>query len=110
MQVTWTFRNTPVLDSDSLQKYLKEQVKELEIFLSYYYKNQGATAENVKLSQNPEFKEQGRGILRFTFDIAYFNLCLNIDEKEKGKMKVNFFIDPDKNELQLIGEDWLVAD
>ena len=50
MQETWTFDYPKSqIKDDSLSSFLKAKKKDLGIFLSYYYKKDGAVAEDVNL-------------------------------------------------------------
>lgn len=106
MQEHWKFRNTPRLSSESLVSFLENQTKELEIFLSYYYRGKSATAENVKLRTEPIFKNPKEGSFILSFEVSYFDRCRDIDERAQDQMKITFKFDEANLELHLLGEDW----
>ena len=107
MQETWTFDfpKTDTAMAQLIQKLEKEQ-KELGIFLSYYYKKEGALAEKVALKGEPEFKEDLGGTLVLDFDLVHFNACLAIHEQKREEISVTFEIDPFSEKLKLTGPYW----
>ena len=107
MQETWTFEFPKSQQTEEgLLQLLQKQQKELDIFLSYYYKKEGAVAENVSLKGQPEFESKTSGKLVLEFDLVHFNACLAIHEQGKESMKVTFKIDPEREKLQLTGAYW----
>lgn len=107
MQETWTFDfPSKVIAGTLLTELLKEKTNELGIFLSYYFKKDGAVAENVRLEELPTFLSETSGWLILNFDLIYFNACLNIHEQEKENMKVTFELDPKSEKLILTGPYW----
>lgn len=107
MQEHWTFKNTPRLSSESLVSFLAAESKQLAIFLSYYYRGKSATAENVRLYGAPIFSSPDSGSIKLQYEVAYFDRCRDIDEREQETMKINFQFDEAKTELTLLGEDWI---
>lgn len=107
MQESWTF-DFPKTQSvaNQLIQTLEIQQKELGIFISYYYKKEGAVAEKVELLGQPEFLNQLHGKLTLGFDLVHFNACLAIHDQAKEKMDLTFEIDPEKEKLKLIGAYW----
>lgn len=107
MQETWTFpfpkTNIP---ENQLENILVEKEKELGIFLSDYYKKEGAVAEKVMLIGSPEFITKTTGNLTLRFDLVHFNACLAIHEQAKEEMKITFEIDESNQEVKLTGAFW----
>jgi hypothetical protein len=107
MQETWTFDFSPTVNpKEDLEKLLTEKEQELGIFLSYYYKKEGAVTEKVKLKSVPEFESKTTGWLILNFDLVHFNACLAIHEQEKEEMKIRFEIDESNQKLNLTGPFW----
>ncbi|WP_304516992.1 hypothetical protein [Cecembia rubra] len=110
MQESWKLRidehTGPTYTKASLLQLLESNTKELGIFLSYYFKKQGAVAENVTLSNPPVFTEKLTGKLQVEFDLVFFNACLNIHENEKEQMELTFKIIPEDAQLILTGPYW----
>jgi len=106
MQETWTFDYSDSLDLKELSDFLIARSKDLGIFLSYYYKREGALAENVDIKTNLIFETQTSGNFTLEFDLIHFNACLAIDEKERSEMKIKFELNPDTNQLILTGAYW----
>ena len=107
MQETWTFDFSPTLNSkEDLEKLLAEKEQELGIFLSYYYKKEGAVTEKVRLKIEPEFESNIAGSMVLDFDLVYFNACLAIHEQVREEMKIRFEIDPKAQKIKLIGAYW----
>ena len=107
MQETWTFP-FPKTDfpENQLKEILHEKEKELGIFLSYYFKKEGAVAEKVKLKAEPEFNSNTAGNLTLTFDLVHFNACLAIYDQARDEMKMTFEIDVANQKVKLIGAYW----
>lgn len=106
MQENWTFKCTPLCNEKELKEILANSQKELDTFISYYFKKEGAVAEKVKIKGGIDFINNTEGTLVLDFDLIFFNACLNIHEKERDTMKINFIIDQSKKELNLKGEYW----
>ncbi|MEX0884359.1 MAG: hypothetical protein WDZ72_12885 [Cyclobacteriaceae bacterium] len=114
MQHQWefNFETSDLNDStqDHLQKkiiaLLKNEKQELGIFLSYYFRPDGAIAENVEIPETVSFRGEWNGSILFSFDKVHFNACLNIHEEEKEKMEINFNIQSEKQKLVLTGPNW----
>lgn len=107
MQETWTF-DFPATDSleSQLKSVLKNNEKELGIFLSYYFKKEGAVAEKVTLKDLPAFNSENSGKLTLAFDLVHFNACLAIHDQAREEMSITFEIDPKVKKLKLIGAFW----
>ncbi|WP_297337374.1 hypothetical protein [Algoriphagus sp.] len=107
MQETWTFDlQTSQISDTSLFDVLKTKKNELGIFLSYYFKKDGAVAENVVLDRLPTFLSQTSGFFHLHFDLIFFNACLNIHEQEKEEMKITFELDRKAKTIILTGPYW----
>lgn len=107
MQESWTFDFPNTSEpSAQLDLLLKENAKELGIFLSYYYKKEGAVAEKVSLKTKPEFKTQTSGAFTLVFDLVHFNACLAIHEQAREEMTVTFEISPESEKIKLTGAYW----
>lgn len=107
MQETWTLDFPPSENTkESLSKVLKDNSKELGIFLSYYYKKEGAVAEKVSLKSTPEFDSSISGSVILDFDLVHFNACLAIHEQAKEEMRIRFEIDETQQKVKLIGAYW----
>ncbi|MCH7413890.1 hypothetical protein MM213_10365 [Belliella sp. R4-6] len=105
MQETWKLKllSTGKSKSIDIQKTLELEHKELGIFLSYYFKKEGALTENVKLKGEVNFRSELSGDFTLDFDLVHFNACLNIHDTAKDEMKINFELNNGQNELNLIG-------
>jgi hypothetical protein len=107
MQKNWTFEfPSSEKQEENLGLLLSKKRIELEIFLSYYYKNEGAVADKVILVETPEFSTETSGSFTLQFDLVHFNACLAIHEEAKEEMKINFEIDVHHKKLLLKGPDW----
>jgi hypothetical protein len=89
-----------------IQILLEKNEKELGIFLSYYYKKEGAVTEKVKLHSLPYFKEKLKGDFLVSFDLVHFNACLNIHEQSRDQMELSFEFDQNLTTLRLTGPYW----
>jgi hypothetical protein len=107
MQETWTFDFPETSSaSEQLGKILEESSKELGIFLSYYYKREGAIAENVGQKGSPSFTTPSSGTLTLDFDLVHFNACLAINEQKREEMEIYFEIHEGARKLTLKGPYW----
>ncbi len=106
MKHHWTFKNFHSEDLKDLKSVLAKRSREIETFLSYYFRGDGATVENLSLSDLQSPTDSKVGNAKFLFDVAYFNLCWNIDDKDPDKMDVELHYDKVNQELKLIGPDW----
>ncbi|SDC80686.1 hypothetical protein SAMN04488104_100692 [Algoriphagus faecimaris] len=107
MQETWTIDFPATTEPLALlQQTLKEKQIELGIFLSYYYKSEGAVAEKAVLVETPEFSTETSGNFTLQFDLIHFNACLAIHEQAKEEMKISFEIDVQNETLLLKGAYW----
>ena len=102
MQEKWTFK----FEEENLEGLLNKEEKDLGIFLSYYFKSEGAVAEKVRLRGKAEYLTDFSGNLILEFDLVHFNACLAIHEQKREKMKVDFIIEKGINQLTLIGPYW----
>lgn len=107
MQESWTFDfpNTDFPENE-LKAILQEKEKDLGIFLSYYFKRDGAVTEKVKLKGSPQFSSATTGKLTLNFDLVHFNACLAIHEKAREEMKLSFEIDEENQKIVLTGPYW----
>jgi len=110
MQETWLFDIPQSVQDKKNEKFIQdillENKKDLGIFLSYYYKKEGAVTENVLLNGAINFSEVNKGSFFVIFDLIHYNACLNIHEQNKEKMKIQFEIDHNSNHLILTGPYW----
>ncbi|MEB2774148.1 hypothetical protein SYJ56_02460 [Algoriphagus sp. D3-2-R+10] len=106
MQETWIL-SLPKSDqsiSDQIQQVLTDNQKELGIYLSYYFKKDGALAEKVDLGSTINFNDQSSGNFELEFDLVHFNACLAIHEQKRDHIKITFEIED--NKLNLKGPYW----
>lgn len=109
MQETWSFplKETNIEISPSfISSVLSENQKDLGIFLSYYFKREGAVAEQVTLKKILDFHTENSGELILEFDLVHFNACLAIHEQKREEMKVEFLLDVSTHKLTLKGPLW----
>ncbi|SFB09211.1 hypothetical protein [Algoriphagus aquimarinus] len=106
MQETWTLTlpSTEKPTSQELKQVLTENEKDLGIFLSYYFKKEGALAEKVNLGSEINFKDESSGDFELEFDLVHYNACLAIHDQKRDQMKITFEIENDK--LNLKGPYW----
>ncbi len=89
-----------------LLQLMQDNAKNIGIFLSYYFKKQGAVVENVIVQGDPFFREENSGSIRVAFDLIFYNACLNIHEKEKDQMELDFDLQIPKSQIILRGPYW----
>ncbi|MCH7399156.1 hypothetical protein MM236_14220 [Belliella sp. DSM 107340] len=105
MQETWIFKleSGKIIKEQELKIILEREHKELGIFLSYYFKKEGALAENARLKDNIDFLDENHGKFKLDFDLVHYNACLNIHDTKRDEIQINFEISKEKNEIKLIG-------
>ena len=102
MQESWSFElpNCPTLP-EGLEAVMQLKQIELGIFLSYYYKKEGAVVENVSQASETKFTSPISGSLTIAFDLIYFNACRDIHQQERGEMELQVNWDEEKRTLSL---------
>ncbi|MBW3468044.1 hypothetical protein EGN73_09490 [Arthrospiribacter ruber] len=109
MQEKWTFelKRTDLYNNVAqlLDDLFTQQGRDMGIFLSYYFKKEGAVVENVSL-QDLDQHDKLSGKVTVIFDVIHFNACLNIHDKGKDKMELAYTIDPSNQSLVLTGPYW----
>lgn len=112
MQETWKFVNlsAPEVGNGTLSLWLKEVLdnysKEMGIFLSYYYRKDGAVVEGVSLIPPSSELMEKTGSIAVSFQLVHFNACLNIHESNVETMSLSYEISEDGTELTLTGPYW----
>jgi len=106
MQETWTLTlpKSKKPTEEEIKQVLTENEKDLGIFLSYYFKKEGALAEKVNLGSEISFKDEASGEFELEFDLVHHNICLAIHDQKRDQMKITFEIENDK--LNLRGPYW----
>ncbi|AFL85439.1 hypothetical protein Belba_2908 [Belliella baltica DSM 15883] len=105
MQETWLFKIEQKQSSleNLIQDVLEKERKDLGIFLSYYFKREGAVTENVALKGEIDFTSELQGNFILDFDLVHFNACLNIHDTKRDEINVDFELSKDMKELKLTG-------
>ena len=107
MQEFWNLKlGKEATGEDQIRQALLEKKLELGIFLSYYFKKEGAVAENCELNGPITFSDGKSGNFTIDFDLVHFNACLNIHVDQKDSMEIKFEIDEALHEIKLIGPYW----
>ncbi|MBN3582042.1 hypothetical protein JYB64_06555 [Algoriphagus aestuarii] len=109
MQESWTFHIDPLNKGtfeDVIKATLKKEEKDLGIFLSFYFRKEGAIAEKTILKDSPVFETEKSGNLILEFDLVHFNACLAIHEQKREQMTIDFFMDQIESKLTLKGPYW----
>ena len=109
MQEKWNFEVSPAKDFIS-EKAIKDLIltkeKDLGIFLSYYFKREGAIAEKVSLGSEITFLTDYTGKFKLEFDLVHFNACLAINEQKRDLIEISFEFDSVFKNLTLISPYW----
>lgn len=111
MQESWIVDfpfDTP--SSEAWSWLIQNKQRDLGIFLSYYYKGQGAVVEKVQLATKPQLNCQNSGTLYLRFELVYFNACQDLHETQIEEMKINFQLDEAKKILILNGPYWPIRE
>jgi hypothetical protein len=109
MQEKWNFeieQSNDLNSEKSIKDLIQSKEKDLGIFLSYYFKKEGAIAEKVSLGSEITFLTDYTGKFKLEFDLVHFNACLAINEQKRDLIEMNFEFDSDFKNLTLIGPYW----
>lgn len=109
MQEKWNFEvgQSKDLNSEDAIKYLiLSKEKDLGIFLSYYFKKEGAIAEKVALGSEILFLTELTGKFKLEFDLVHFNACLAINEQKRDLIEISFEFNSDFKNITLTGPYW----
>ncbi|MFC5623551.1 hypothetical protein [Algoriphagus winogradskyi] len=95
MQESWTLTlpSSEKPTSEELKKVLRENQKDLGIFLSYYFRKEGAHTEKVDLASDINFQDEISGDFELEFDLIHYNACLAIHDQKRESMKITFEIE-----------------
>ncbi|MBY5950190.1 hypothetical protein KUV23_04350 [Algoriphagus marincola] len=108
MQDVWIFEfPTTSNEREQVLKLLKEKVNELEIFLSFHFKSEGAVVEEVKALPDSMTIKGDSGTLILEYELIHFNACLDIHETNVEKLVIQFEIDRSKELLKVKGPERL---
>lgn len=109
MQEKWVFESGSIKKikefKSALSFVLQNNRNELEIFLSQYTKRDGAIAENIHLLSPIEKTNSESGYFSLAYSKVYFNACLNINESDLDKIKLKYYFNTEKGQLELTGPD-----
>jgi hypothetical protein len=113
MQETWELdlTNAPInfvdeFKGEEIKRTIKENVKELEILLSYYFKGEGGLVEKVTLTDNINFMTPTTGTFKVKFKVVYFNACWDIHSDDEEQMILNFDVNLLQKKMRLTGPLW----
>ncbi|NHE57366.1 hypothetical protein [Cyclobacterium plantarum] len=94
MQENWVLSwEEPISEKEfknALPLIFEQKRKELAIFLSLYTKTEGAIAENIRLLSWEASVSIIKGSLWLGFNKVFYNACLNINETDQDKMKIDY--------------------
>ncbi|WP_215226162.1 hypothetical protein [Echinicola shivajiensis] len=105
MQESWKFKlnNTHSDPKNLIGETIAKEQKEWGIFISLYAKLDGAIAEDISLEEIKSIGTDLSGTVILAFNKIYYNACLNIHEQDKDKIKLDYQIDTEKDEIVFIG-------
>lgn len=110
MQETWTFQLKESQEKKNptifIRDLISEEKKDFGIFLSYYYRKEGAVVENVSFKFLEKGSKATEGKLIVSFDLIHHNACLNIHEQGKEEMELSYHILPNSNAIEFTGPYW----
>lgn len=104
MQETWNFeiaQQKELINDQTIQNLIRDNAKELEIFLSYYFKKDGAIVEQVSLCSPVEFIGLNKGKFRLKFHLIHFNACLAIHDQKFDELEIVFEFNSKTNNISL---------
>jgi hypothetical protein len=112
MQETWKFVNLKAPEATNqaltpwLQDLLEQHSKEMGIFLSYYFRKEGAVVENVKMVPPTTPLTDSTGSINVSFHLIHFNACLNIHDTNTEHITLSYKVLDNGTELLLSGPNW----
>jgi hypothetical protein len=112
MQEKWTLENLNPPDDRSqdhsvwLEEVVLRHRKEMAIFLSYYFRKEGAVVENVRMIGSVQGVSGIEGTITVIFDVVFFNACLNINETTSDQLTLSYRLTDEKTALLLTGPYW----
>lgn len=110
MQETWTFQLSKELGGEPperiVEKIISKEKKDFGIFLSYYFRKEGAVVENVAYKSHAVDNTSLKGNVIVSFDLIHYNACLNIHEQGKEDMTLSYQIDTDSKSIEFTGPYW----
>nr|MBI1229798.1 hypothetical protein [Cytophagales bacterium] len=112
MQEKWTLENLNLPDDRNqdhsvwLEELVLRHRKEMAIFLSYYFRREGAVVENVRMIGSAQDTAGIKGSMTVAFDVVFFNACLNINETNLDQMTLSYRLDEGKSAITLTGPYW----
>jgi len=107
MQETWKFHIDPQSgqsDESMIRDLIRESKEEMGIFLSYYFKKDGAVVENVEIDGEVTTREPRHGKFRVVFDLIHYNACLNIHDQNIDRMDLEY--SREKDQVIFTGPYW----
>ncbi len=109
MQETWKFHIKDLGPKagqkdweTAIRQALKDEKKEVGIFLSYFFRPDRAVVEDVELVNGMNFETPTSGSFKVKFKLIFYDACLNIHEKERDTLELSFTLDPQNHQLTLI--------
>ncbi|WP_158859318.1 hypothetical protein [Lunatibacter salilacus] len=112
MQESWKFINLKAPESREkslipwLNNVMDQNDSEMGIFLSYYYRREGAVVENVRLKPPSSDLTEMTGSITVTFELVHFNACLNIHDTNPEQLILFYEISDQGTALTLTGPYW----
>lgn len=112
MQETWEFTDLkpPNKGKSAFSSWLidvmEQHNREMGIFLSYYYRKEGAVVENVRLIPPSSDLTESTGSISVSFELVHFNSCLNIHDTNPEKLILHYEISDQGTALNLTGPYW----
>jgi len=112
MQETWEFVNlkAPEAGKMTLTPWLidlfDQNSQEMGIFLSYYYRKEGAVVENVRMIPPAADLSDLSGSIDVTFQLIHFNACLNIHDTNTEELTLSYDLSDNGTKLLLTGPNW----
>jgi len=113
MQEFWEFDIDQPLDNPSdpsyaqiIRELVEQKARDMGIYLSYYYKGEGGLVEKVEWADGLHLENPLVGSFKVSYDIVYFNACLDINSASRNEMRISFVLDEARRKLKLNGPYW----
>ncbi|WP_009032553.1 hypothetical protein [Indibacter alkaliphilus] len=110
MQESWIFHikesNKDLSKEALVREIINQDNKDFGIFLSYYFRKEGAVVENVKFKELHLDKHLTQGKVKVNFNLIHYNACLNIHEQAPEEMELEFNIDKAEKTILITGPYW----
>jgi len=89
-----------------LNKYFEKHLKAMHDLLFNYHYEKRERVYDIAIETNSLVFDRTKGSFKVLYTIGFFNACADLDYNAPEKMKIDFTISKESNEILLKGEYW----